>query len=62
MVNCNQHHSDSKLAIHDVDILKIIAKPKTSIMYHMHTFVTSTCTHLVHSGEVRFSEYIQYLN
>ena len=40
----------SDIIEHKVGIPKLIIEPKTTTMYHTHTFVASTCTHVVHSG------------
>lgn len=60
VVNHNHNHYELELAIYKVGILKIIVEPKTATMYHMHPFVTSTCIHVVHSGEFRFGECFEY--
>ena len=39
---------------------KTITKPKTTTMYHMHTFVASICMDLVHSGGFRFGDGFRY--
>ena len=39
-----------------VGIPKTITKPKTTTMYHLHTFVSSNCMHVVHSGGFRISD------
>ena len=43
-----------------VGIPKIITEPKTTTMYHMHTFVVSLCMDLVHSGGFRFGDGFGY--
>ena len=43
-----------------VGIPKTITEPKTTNMYHMHTFVASICMDLVHSGGFRFGDGFRY--
>jgi hypothetical protein len=44
-----------------INISKIIIKPKTTTtMYHMRTFVASTCMHVVHCGGFRFGDDFEY--
>ena len=43
-----------------VGIPKTITEPKTTTMYHMHSFVASICMDLVHSGGIKFGDGFGY--
>ena len=60
MVRCNHNHNELELTIHGVGLLEIIDEPKTTNMYHMHTYITSTCIHVIRNGEFRFGDCFGY--
>ena len=41
-------------------IPKITVIPKTTTMYHVHTFGSNKCMHVIHSGGFRFGDGFEY--